>query len=208
MGKPTANAGIYCRISTDRAGDELGVQRQREDCQKLAQARGWNVVAVFSDDDLSAFKGKVRPGYDSLLEGLKAGTITAVVAWHPDRLHRSPVELEQFIDVVNAAGAEVATVMAGGDDLGAAAGRKTARVVGAVARHESEQKSERIKRQREQMALQGRPHGGRRAYGYDRSGSEVVDSEAVMIREAAARVVKGDSLRTIAIDWNDRGIPS
>ncbi len=155
-------AALYVRISQDRAGDELGVKRQREDCEKLAKARGWEVGEVYTDDDRSAFSGKPRPAYEAMMTAIETGTVNAVVAWHPDRLHRSPVELERFIDVINAAGVEVATVQAGEFDLGSAAGRMVARVVGAVARHESEQKSERIRRQREQMALDGRPHGGRR----------------------------------------------
>jgi DNA invertase Pin-like site-specific DNA recombinase len=201
-------AGIYVRISQDRAGDELGVARQRDDCTKLAEARGWTVGAVFSDDDISAFKGRRRPGYEQLLEQLKAGSIQAVVAWHPDRLHRSPIELERFIDIVESTGAAVATVQAGELDLSTAAGRMTARIVGAVARHESEHKSERLRRQREQQALQGRPHGGRRAFGYDRTGSKIIESEAELICEAHRRVVAGESLRAIATDWNARGMRS
>jgi DNA invertase Pin-like site-specific DNA recombinase len=201
-------AALYVRISQDRSGDELGIARQREDCEKLVQARGWELGDVYADDDRSAFSGKLRPAYEKMLAAIAAGEVGAVVAWHPDRLHRSPVELERFIDVVNVAGAEVATVQAGEFDLGTAAGRMVARVVGAVARHESEQKSERLRRQREQMALSGRPHGGRRAFGYDRTGSEVIDAEAALIREAVDRVLAGESLRTIAFDWNSRRVAS
>lgn len=199
-------AGLYVRISQDRAGDELGVDRQREDCERLAARRGWKIAEVFVDDDRSAYTGKPRPNYDRLLEQLKAGAISAVVAWHPDRLHRSPRELEDFIDVVERAGAAVATVQAGELDLSTASGRMTARVVGAVARHESEQKSERIRRQRDQMALQGRPHGGRRPFGYQRGGAELDEQEAGLVREAAHRVLAGDSLRAIATDWNTRKV--
>jgi site-specific DNA recombinase len=199
-------AGIYCRISKDRAGDELGVDRQREDCERLAAKNGWTVAEVFVDDDLSAYSGKARPSYDRLLEAIKAGTVGAVVAWHPDRLHRSPRELEGFIDLVTASGAAVATVQAGELDLSTASGRMTARVVGAVARHESEQKSERLRRQREQMALQGRANGGRRPFGYERGGHELNPVEAELIREAAGRVLAGESVYAIARDWNLRGI--
>lgn len=201
-------AALYVRISQDRSGDELGVKRQREDCEKLAVARGWDIAEVFTDDDRSAFSGKPRPAYEAMMTDLAAGNLEAIVAWHPDRLHRSPVELERFIDVVNAAGADVATVQAGEFDLGTAAGRMVARVVGAVARHESEQKSERLRRQREQMALAGKPHGGRRAFGYDKSGSVIIEAEAAFIREAVARVVSGESARTIAFDWNRRKVQS
>jgi hypothetical protein len=40
-----------------------------------------------------------------------------VVTWHPDRLHRAPRELEDFVDLVEATGATVATVTAGDTDL-------------------------------------------------------------------------------------------
>jgi DNA invertase Pin-like site-specific DNA recombinase len=205
---PAAVAGLYVRISQDRGGSELGVDRQRQDCEKLARARGWKVGPVFADNDLSAFSGRARPAYEQLLEALKAGTIGAVVAWHPDRLHRSPVELERFIDVIEQTSAHVATVTAGELDLSTASGRMTARIVGAVARHESEHKSERLRRQREQMALQGRPHGGRRAFGYSAGGDAVDDAEAELVREAAQRVLAGESLRSVARDWNARKIKS
>ena len=204
----TVKAGIYCRISQDRAGDELGVERQREDCERLAEKHRWAVAEVFVDDDRSAYSGKPRPGYNRLLDALKAGTVAAVIAWHPDRLHRSPRELEDFIDIIEQTGAAVATVQAGELDLSTAAGRMTARVVGAVARHESEQKSERIRRQREQMALAGRSHGGRRAYGYLPGGHDLDPTEAPLVREIVDRVLAGDSLRSIARDLNERMIPS
>lgn len=207
VGNVTA-AALYVRISQDRAGDELGVKRQREDCVKLAEARGWDVAEIYTDDDRSAFSGKPRPAYESMMTDIASGKVQAIVAWHPDRLHRSPVELERFIRVIEDTGAQVATVTAGELDLSTASGRMTARVVGAVARHESEQKSERLRRQREQMALSGRPHGGRRAFGYDKRGQEIIDAEAAQIREAVDRVFAGESLRTIAFDWNERKVQS
>ncbi len=36
------------------AGDRLGVTRQVEDCQRLAERRGWPVREVYIDDDRSA----------------------------------------------------------------------------------------------------------------------------------------------------------
>jgi site-specific DNA recombinase len=162
-------------------------------------ARGWTVSGVYVDDDRSAYSGKPRPAYEELIGDLKAGRIDAVVAWHPDRLHRSPRELEDFIDLVEASHAAAATVQTGEYDLGSASGRMTARVVGAVARAESEHKSERIRRQREQAAAAGRFHGGRRSFGYEADGVTVVEAEAVLIREAASRFLAGESLRAIAI---------
>lgn len=185
----------------------LGVDRQREDCLALCKQRGWPVVEVFVDDDVSAYtRRKQRRGYRALLDALKEGRADAVVAWHPDRLHRSPLELEEFIEIVEAAGANVATVQAGELDLATATGRMTARVVGAVSRHESEHKAERLRRQREQAARVGAYHGGRRPFGYQRGGVVIDEDEAEFVREAAARVLEGESLRRIADDWNGRAI--
>jgi DNA invertase Pin-like site-specific DNA recombinase len=205
VSKNRRRAAVYLRISQDRAGDELGIARQRQDCQRLGIAKGWEIVEEFSDDDFSAFSGKPRPGYSRLLAALEAGGVDVVVAWHPDRLHRSPKELETFIDLIEKTGAQVATVQAGELDLSTAAGRMTARIVGSVARHESEQKSERMKRQREQAALQGRPHGGPRSYGYDETGLQVVEVEATLIREVAHRLLAGEGVNPVARDLNARG---
>ena len=48
--KHAKNAVIYCRISSDRAGEGLGVARQQEDCEKLAKQLGWKVARVIIDN--------------------------------------------------------------------------------------------------------------------------------------------------------------
>ena len=138
-------AAIYCRISKDREADGLGVERQRADCEALAARLGWTVAATFTDDDRSAYSGKPRPAYRDLLAAIDAGTVGAILAWHPDRLHRSPRELESFIDLVESHGTAVQTVTAGAYDLTTPTGRMQARIVGNVARFESEHKSERLR---------------------------------------------------------------
>ena len=207
MATTQVRAAIYTRISRDVRGDMLGVDRQRKDCLAFCKSRGWEAVEILTDDDVSAYsRRRVRRGYRRLLQLVKDGNVNAVVAWHPDRLHRSPVELEGFIDIVEASGAKVATVQGGDYDLATASGRMNARIVGAVARHESEHKSERIRAQREQLALAGGFQGGRRPFGYTADGLTVVEAEAALIREAAERVLAGETLREIATDWNDRKI--
>jgi DNA invertase Pin-like site-specific DNA recombinase len=199
-------AAIYARISQDRAGAGLGVKRQRQDCEALAKQRGWTVVATFTDNDTTAYRAKRRPGYQRLIEAIKAGDVQAVVAWHSDRLHRDNTELEAFIAVVEAHRVKVATVQSGDIELGTSSGRMAARVVGAVAQHESEQKSERLRRQRRQAATEGRPHGGGRSFGYDADGVTLRADEAVVVRECVDRVLNGEPVRAIARDLNARGV--
>lgn len=179
------------------------MERQRKDCEKHCAERGWT-VAHYEDNDISAYSGKVRPGYQRMLADVAAGKVAAVVAWHNDRLHRSPKELEAFIDLVEKTGVTVSTVTGGDYDLSHADGRFFARLLGAVASKESEDKSRRLRRKHQDKAEKGEPVG-RMGFGFD-SSHQVVEAEAVLIREAAAKVLGGTSLRAIAADWNERGV--
>lgn len=200
-------AAIYCRISKDEKGDLLGVRRQERDGRALADRHGWSVGDVLVDDDISAYSGRTRPAYLELLDGLTSGRYGAVVAWHPDRLTRSTRELEDLIDIIEASGAMVATCSAGDLDLTTASGRMTARIVGSVARHESEQKAERIRRKKAELAEAGKPSGGgARAFGYERDGLTIVPSEAAMLEDAARRLLSGEGQASICRGWNEAGM--
>ncbi len=199
-------AVIYTRISKDRAGGGLGVDRQQEDCQQLADSLGWTVVETFSDNDVSAFSGKQRPAYDAMLSALEAGKAQAVIAWHTDRLHRRPVELEGFIELCERKKIDVRAVTAGHLDLSTPGGRMTARMLGAAARHEVEHLIERAKSAKKQAALEGKFRGGRRAFGFESDGLRLREPEAEAIRTATQRVLSGVSLRQIARDWNAAGL--
>ncbi|MGB8500910.1 recombinase family protein, partial [Mycobacterium sp.] len=198
-------AGIYVRISQDRTGAGLGVERQADDCQQLCEAKSWKVVEVYVDNDVSAFSGKRRPEWERLLADIAAGEIDAVVGWHVDRLTRSPRELEDVIDLAERHGLELATVT-GDIDLGTVSGRTFARMLGVMARNESEHKSERQRRANEQSAAAGKVHGGgMRPFGYAKDRRTVVTEEAEIVKECAERVLAGDSLRGVARELRARG---
>lgn len=98
---------------------------------------GGEIVSEHVDNDMSAYSGKRRPAYQAMLERLEAGEGEGIIAWHPDRLHRSPLELEAFISVLERTGAAVVTVQGGDYDLSTATGRAMARTIGAWSRHEA-----------------------------------------------------------------------
>src|SRR5215211_4059243 len=161
-------AGIYARISSDREGDGLGVTRQMEDCERLAERKGWRVAERYVDDDVSAYGGKCRPEYARLLDDLRSGVIDGVVVWHLDRLHRQPKELEEFFDVCKAARVDDLATVTGRINLADPDGQFQARILGAVAKKESDDKSRRIRRKHEEIAASGKVSGGgSRPYGYE-----------------------------------------
>jgi DNA invertase Pin-like site-specific DNA recombinase len=197
---------VYTRISSDPSGLRAGVERQRQDCQALADRRGWEVVEVYEDNDASATNGKPRPSYQRLLADLGADKLEAVVVWSLDRLHRRPAELEEFIDLADRHRVALASV-AGDINLGTPEGRLHARIMGSVAAHEGDVKRRRVLRKMQELAEQGKANGGgNRPFGYLDNRVEVDQVEAELVREAAARVLAGSSLRSIVADWNRREI--
>lgn len=207
MGQPAQphRAAIYLRISRDKEGGGLGVARQRSDCLQLAERNGWPAFEEYTDNDLSAYSGKVRPHYQRLLADIKAGKITVVLAWHTDRLHRSPIELENWIDIAGSRNVDVHTVKAGPIDLATPSGRMVARQLGAVARYESEHRSERVRAKFDQIARDGGFMGGSRPFGYSPGGLTLRPSEADLIREGTRMILAGNSLRTVTRMFRESG---
>ena len=195
--------GVYLRQSRDRYGTGLAVGRQREDCLRLCSDRGWEPVQ-YVDNDVSAYSGKRRPAYERMLADIEAGQLGAVVVWDLDRLHRRPVELEQFIHLADKHRLALATV-SGDTDLATDSGRLFARVKGAVARSEGERKSTRQKRAALQAAQLGKPHASSRAFGYEPDGMTIRTDEAEALRAAYRNFLAGRTLTGIARDLTAAG---
>jgi site-specific DNA recombinase len=217
-------AAIYARISDDSDGTGLGVDRQVKDCTALVIRRGWTITGTYVDNDVSATmggrggrltRGGKRREYERMIRAIKAGTITAVAVWDVDRLSRAPRELEDWIDLADQHGLQLASV--GGEiDLATEQGRMMARMKGVVGRYETEQTKRRVTRKIAEMAEAGIPHGPvrygwRRVIDHDGNGrrsgfhDELHPAQAAIVRECATRVLAGESLRQIALDLNRRG---
>lgn len=198
-------AAIYTRISNDPKLEGLGVARQLEDCAELAGRLKWDVVAQFDDNDISAYNGRRRPGFEAMLDAVRNGQIDAILCWHTDRLYRSMKDLERLIEVADAARISIKTVQSGDMDLSTSAGRMMARILGSVARQESEHKGERQVRANLQKAQLGEWSTCNRTFGYDLQGHPVAE-EAAAYRQAVADVLDGKSVQGVARKWNAAGL--
>lgn len=201
-------AFIYCRISQDRNGEGLGAARQEEDCRKLAVERGLTVARVFANNDISAYLGKKRPAYSEMLAALKRGEASVVLCWHSDRLHRSPLELEEYIAICREHGVQNYTVKGGEVDLSTPEGMLRAGLVGQVARYESAHKAYRFKRAMEQKAMKGEWLGGAHPFGWRFVDGvpEPDPAEAAVVWDVFNAVLQGRSLGSIVAELNASGI--
>ena len=111
---------------------------------------------MFCDNDASAYGRKLRLAYERMLAAVESGSINAIVTWHNDRLHRSPRELEAFIDLVERRRVHLAVGHRRGLRPHDPRQGLSARIVGAVARKESEDRSRRMRRKHLELAELGR----------------------------------------------------
>ena len=87
MSKRTA---IYVRVSTDKQT----VENQAQELRRIAERRGWEVVAEYRDAGISGAKGRdQRPGLDAMLKDAQRRRFDVVMAWAIDRLGRSLIDL-------------------------------------------------------------------------------------------------------------------
>jgi site-specific DNA recombinase len=200
--------GIYVRISDDSEGKALGVKRQLKDCREKVKEKGWPEAAEYNDNDVSAWKrGVVRPQYRQMLADLESGVIDALVVYDLDRLYRQPIELEEFVRICDSAGVTELSAVTGDIDLTAGDGLLMARIKGAVAAKESDDKSRRIKRKALELAQDGKlGGGGTRPFGFEEDRTTIRANEAAIVIEMADRVLAGESARAICFDLNERGI--
>lgn len=153
-----------------------------------------------------------------MLADIESGHIDGVLAWHPDRLHRQPAELEDLIILIEANDVEIRTKMAGELDLSTPTGRPHARMLGAIAKYEVEHKQERILRKVQELVEAGTIHnGGHRPFGYERIyegegprrkiiEDRIDETEAKYIRDWAKRALEGETLYSLVADANSEGI--
>jgi DNA invertase Pin-like site-specific DNA recombinase len=184
-------ARVYLRISDAdvRNGekDTAGVDNQLPPCLALAERKGWQVDPrpyeqggdVYIDNDVSASYSMKRPGkkrsgkkrsaYDALIRAAiadaEAGRETGVIGWDADRITRDPRENEDFIDMAEDYGIQLATVT-GEYDLSTSGGRLHFRIKGAIARHESEHRAERVALKHSELRAAGKYWGGQRGFGH------------------------------------------
>lgn len=200
--------GIYTRISRDDEGEALGVARQRQDCERLADLRTWQPVKVYEDNDVSAFKRNVvRDEFELMLNDLRAGLIDGVVAYDLDRLARQPQDLERLIEIYDERPRLEFATVTNDVNLGTADGRTMARIMVAFANKSSHDTSRRLKRKHLELAQQGKSNGGPAPYGWGKDDRDKVDPDAARhIREAQKEVLAGVRIGTIRTRWQEEGL--
>ncbi|MCM1974021.1 recombinase family protein [Streptomyces sp. G1] len=223
-------AGIYCRLSYAPDGSIEKVERQEADCRALAARLGWPISEhhIYVDNSKSAWKrDRKRPRWDAMLDAIENDEIDSVIVYHGDRLIRQPWDLEKLISIADMKSVRIASP-SGTRNLDSPDDRFVLRIEAAQACRESDNISRRIQRKIKARAEEGlTQEGGRRPFGYgvpvpgqtrtrvdpetgvetqvpviDRT--QVVPEEAAVLREAAQRLLAGQSISGVCRWMNTR----
>lgn len=188
----------YVRLS--RASDEsTSISRQRKAIDDLCAGRGWVLVDIVEDVDISATKrGLDRPGLDRVRQIVATGGADVMAVWRIDRAARSIRDLSQLADELDAHNAALVSATEP-FDMTTAAGRMLLQLLGVFAEFEAAVIRERVISSRAALAAAGR-NGGKPAFGYatapnpDGPGRVLViePTEAAALRRAARAILEED----------------
>jgi DNA invertase Pin-like site-specific DNA recombinase len=171
-----------------------------------------------------------RPEFRKALAMLRSGQADGLIAVDLDRACRDPRDLEDLIDVVESRTTRIPVESVSGSlRLANDADITMARVMVTVANKSSRDTGRRVAAQRQAKAERGEYGGGKRPYGWgvpkvdkatgepvinEKTGRPVldlgrkIDAEAAEVRQMADQVLAGVSLRAVAADLRERGVPS
>jgi DNA invertase Pin-like site-specific DNA recombinase len=140
---------VYARVSTL----EQHVETQLYDLRQLAQNRGFEVVAEYTDHGVSGAKAR-RPGLDTLMADARKRKFSVVLVAAFDRVARSTKHFLQVIDEFDSLGIEFVSRRENVDTSGPM-GRLFLTLIGSIAELEADLIKERIRAGMRRRRLEG-----------------------------------------------------
>ncbi|MFF1898603.1 recombinase family protein [Streptomyces sp. NPDC058206] len=201
---------IYVRLSRD-SDASTSVDVQTAACEAYAAQRGWRVLFVAEDVDVSgASRLEDRTGMGRVLDALTGADY--VVAAKLDRYARSVLEFSRLLKVAEDSGA---TLVTADGTLSPDTAKLIVHVLSAFAEYERDMIKARINASKTHLRSVGRWLGGAAPYGYrliKRDGGTFLDIDpeaAAIVRDCAEQLTThGASLTGLTHSLNERGIAS
>ena len=198
------------------------VPTQLANGERHAERRGWVVAGRFKDDGYSAYKEIQRDDFVRLIGAIEAGQLDVVIVRDVDRLTRNLTDWNRFEKACVRHGVPLSPYTGGDLDLSTPEGAYYGGMETLRAKRESAVKSVRVREGLERNARAGkRSGGGSLWFGYVRvyaNPDEPIHRKRVILREelhpvnapalrdAAERVLRGESVGSIIREWDERGI--
>lgn len=176
---------FYTRKSSeDEGSQERSIADQIKDCEALIEREHLRVVDPILKEEKSAKTENNRPKFSWMIEQIKAGKADGIIAWHPDRLSRNPIESAIIIDMLDKGiikDLKFATCQFSNDS----SGKMLLNILFAISKQYSEHIQEGVLRANERLLDEGKSNGAPK-WGYNRelSGYYALDDNFPYIRTA------------------------
>ena len=197
----------YVRVSSDRQAEEgYSIDEQIERLTAYCKAMDWHIVKFYTDAGYSGGNMN-RPALTDLVRASQSRLIDAVVVYKLDRLSRSQRDTLTIIEGLLEHGVDFVS-MTENFDTSTPFGKATIGILSVFAQLEREQIKERCSLGRAGRAKEGKYRGGGYVpIGYDYSNGSLVvnETEAAQIRELHRLYQQGESFRSIARIFTERG---
>lgn len=210
----TRRCVLYARISLSTE-ESVSIDRQVKAARKYAEARGWQVVGVFTDDGVSATHNRPedRAGWRAVLASPER--FDAVVVWKVDRLARRVLDFLHADEALQGRGASIVAVE-DPIDMSTAQGRAFATMLAVFGEMEAEAIRVRVTAARHALLTSGRWPGGRAPFGWrvvdnpDGPGKVVVqDPDRIeWVRRVVERTLAGYSVHATTRWLTEQGVPT
>lgn len=159
--------GLYTRVSTRNQADTeySSLETQREKLEAYCKSQEQYVVyRVYEDAGFSADTMN-RPALKELLQDIRAGRITCVLAYKIDRLTRSVKDFHVLMDLFDRHGAKFVSITQS-LDTHHPMGRLLRNILLDFAQFEREMTADRTRDKMQQRATKGLWNGGNVPFGY------------------------------------------
>lgn len=209
----STRALIVVRLS-NLTDETTSPERQRAVCERFCADRGWSVVGIAEDLDVSASTTSPfdRPQLRRWLD--RPHDYDVIVFWRVDRIVRRVTHLARMIEWSEQHDVNLVSATEAHFDLSTAFGQALAFFIGVFGQMEAEAISQRTSQAFAHNIRAGKYRGGHPPFGYTPQKVEgewryVPDPEtSELARSIAARLIEGERPTSICRDLNDSGVPT
>ena len=208
------NAVIYARVSDQKQADaDVSVPAQLDACRKTAEQLGARVLDEFVDDGRSAYKAGNRPAFSRAIQRATSGPATYFICWSSSRFGRNRFEAALAKSDLDRAGVGIVYVSTP-VDRSTDVGWMVDGFMELMDEWQSRRNASDTRRSMIRIAESGYFAGGSVPFGYrsvpaddnpKRRRLVIDEAEALLVREAFTRRLRGEGAYAIADALNRQG---
>jgi DNA invertase Pin-like site-specific DNA recombinase len=204
---------LYCRLSRDdeHQGESNSITNQKSILQKYADDNGFRNTRFFVDDGYSGTNFN-RPGFQEMMECVKAGEVATVIVKDMSRLGRDYIGVGTYTEIVFPNAGIRFIAINNGVDSANEQDSDFAPFLNIINEWYAKDTSKKLRAVFKNKGESGKPLSNRPPYGYLKDPNDknkwIVDEEAAqVIREIFNMYISGLGPAAIARELEERGVP-